>query len=567
MKKMKTSRTWMWIALMMILVLVAGCASPQTPTAAPQEPTAPAVEAPKTPEESEVPEATEEVVSEPPAEVKPPEGVEQVLRINFRIPAGGVDPVVEQADAGFQMMSAVYDRLVVVNSKMELVPQLADSWDVSPDAKTWTFHLHPGVKFHDGTTLDAEAVKHSISRVLDPANASLYASTLTMVDSIEVIDPLTVRFNLSYPFAAFVRSLALPGAMITCPQEVEKWGKDFVQHGCGSGPFYIDKFVPGEGMEVVRFDDYWRGPAKLDRIVYTFISDEQARVSALIAGDTDFETNIPGPMLPLVESNPDLTIERGPAMMVEYIGFNTTDPIFSDKLVRQAVAYSIDMETLIKNVMGGVGVHASQPISPLAFGYDPSLKPIPYDPAKATELLKQAGWSDTNGDKVMDKNGESLTTKFCIMSIPQMVQFAQGVQAYMRDVGIDAQIESLDWGTYLDAAQSGNCPIFEIGEGANTGDADYILWSQFHSSMIPASNWTRYNSRTYDELMVQQRQEVDPDKRLELLNQSVRLLMEDMPWVPTWVRENLQAHKSYVKGYVQGPSTTYMDLYPVYIGK
>ncbi len=272
-------------------------------------------------------------------------------------------------------------------------------------------------------------------------------------------------------------------------------------------------------------------------------------------------------MIPLVQSNANLTILRGPAMMVEYVGFNTTDPIFSDKLVRQAVGYAIDMGALIKNVMGGVGVQTGQPVSPIAYGYDPSLLPIPYDPAKATELLKQAGWTDSNADKILEKNGKPFTTKFCIMSIPQMVQFAQGAQAYLKAVGIDAQIDTLDWGAYLDTAQKGQCPIFELGDGANSGDADSVLWMDFHSSSIPASNWTRYNSPTLDSLLKQERQEIDPTKRLELLHQAIGTIMSDMPWVPTWTRENLQGINNKVKGYEQNPSSSYIDLYPVYIGQ
>jgi peptide/nickel transport system substrate-binding protein len=394
---------------------------------------------------------------------------------------------------------------------------------------------------------------------------SMFSSDYSMVDSIEAVDAQTVRFNLTYPFAAFIRAVGLPGGMIVCPSAVEKWGKDFNQHGCGSGPFMVDKFVQGERMEVVRFNDYWRGPAKLERIIYTYISDEQARISAFIAGEIDLETNIPGPLLPLVKDNPDVTVLRGPAMMVEYIGLNTEDPIFKDKLVRKAIGYAIDMESLIKNVMGGVGVYASQPVSPMAFGYNPNIKPFPYDPEKATELLEEAGWKDTNNDKILEKDGQPFKTKFCIMSIPQMVQFAQGTQAFLKAVGVDATIETLDWGAYLDAASKGLCPIFELGDGANNGDADSVLWMDFHSSMIPASNWTFYNNPAFDDLLKQERQEVDPEKRLELLNKAIEMAVDDAPWIPTWTRENLQAAHNKVKGYELNPSTSYINLYPVWI--
>jgi len=556
------SRLLRLMSLVLLIVALAAC----SPAASDVEDTTTTSEADV--EQSEVEEpAVEEPEAEEAAAEEPAADVPQVLTMNYRLGTTQLDPAVEDTSGGQKMLSTVYDRLVVTDTNLELVPQLAVDWDTSEDGLTWTFYLREGVKFHDGTNFNAEAVKINFDRVRDPESLSRHAADYSMVESIDVIDEYTVAFTLSYPFAAFIRSVAMPGGMIACPSAMEEYGEDFGQHGCGSGPFTVSEFQPEEVLEVVRFDDYWRGPAKLEKIVFTSIADDQARVSALLAGDTDFETVVPFNLAPLLEEDENITVVRGPALMVEYIGFVTSEYPFDDKRVRQAVGYAIDMDAVIENVMGGVGFHASQPISPLVYGYDPSLTPTPYDVEQAKSLLAEAGWEDANGDGVLEKDGQNFETTFCIMDLPQMIRFVEVVQAYLKDVGIEAEIQVLDWGAYLDGTAKGICPMFVLGEGADTGDADSILWTEFHSSMIPTGNRTYYNNPEVDQLIEDQRKELDDDARLEKIHEALGMIMDDMPWVLTFNRESLIAYNNKVKDFEINPSTSYMDFHPIYIGE
>jgi peptide/nickel transport system substrate-binding protein len=488
----------------------------------------------------------------------------QVLTVNFRLGASSLDPHLESASSANRELTPIYDRLIVMDSEMKVQPQLAKSWEASKDGRTWILRLRSGVKFHDGTSFNAEAVKFNLERVLNPATGSFYLPDYSVINSMEIVDDLTIKFNLKYPFATFIRNLGLAGGAMVSPTAVNKWGKDFGKYGCGTGPFKVEKYIPKDRIEVVRFNEYWQGPAKLERIVFTNIGDDQARISALLSGGTDFEETVPGQLLPLVQKNPNIVIQRGPALMVEYISFNVEVAPFNDPRVRRAAGYAIDMPAIIKNVYDGIGIHASQVVSPLVFGYDPSIKPYPYDPAKAKQLLVEAGWKDTNNDGILDNQGQPFKTICYAPNMPQQVKFVEAFQSYLKQVGMDISIQILDWGGYVASLKAGKAPMFILGHGSSAGDADAALWV-FHSSGIPNSNRARYSNPEFDKLCEEERKEMDPNKRLKLLQKGIKMLVDDAPLIYSFTRESIIAHYKKVKGFKLHPNDYYMDFYPVYI--
>ena len=539
----------MILSLVVALAMLASCAPTATPAS--EETVVPPTAAPTT-----APEAT----PEPPA----PE-VPQVLNINMRLAPTMLDPQQETAASGKMVLSNVFDRLVTLDTSMEIVPELAKDWDISEDGLTYTFYLEEGVTFHDGTPFNAEAVKFTFERLLDPETGSAFFGDYEMIDSIEVIDDATVEFTLQYAHGPFLRRLAMVEAGILSPAAVEELGEDFSSNPVGAGPFKVDEYVADERLGLVRNEEYWREPAKLETVNFTFVADEQARVSALLAGDTDFETIIPPSLLSTVEADPNMMIERGPTLFPEWVGFNVEKAPFDDVLVRQAVAYSIDMETILEAIFLGVGVRSTQPVAPGVFGYDETIEPIPYDPEMARDLLGQAGWEDTDGDGVVDKDGQKFSVEFKVMPLTEIERLGESVQGYMAEVGMEANIVVEDWGAYLGDLGAGNMNMFVLGQENPMGDADATLGILFHSEQIGVNNTTRYTNPEMDRLIDEERRETDPEARLELLKEAVNLVVDDALHVTTFVREHVMAHHQKVKGFVLHPSDTFLKLDTVYI--
>jgi len=538
-------RLWMTIALLVALAMLASCA-PATP--APEETVAPPTVAPTT-----APEAT------------PAPTVPQILNINMRLAPTMLDPQQETAASGKMVLSNVFDRLVSLDTSMELVPELAKDWDISDDGLTYTFYLEEGVTFHDGTPFNADAVKFTFDRLLDPDTGSAFFGDYEMIDSVEVIDDSTVEFTLEYAHGPFLRRLAMVEASIVSPTAVEELGADFSSNPVGTGPFQVTEYSAGERLVLTRNEDYWGELAKLETVNFTFIAEEQARVSALLAGDTDFETIIPPSLLSMVEADPNIVIERGPTLFPEWVGFNVEKAPFDEVLVRQAVAYCIDMDTILEGIFLGVGVRATQPVAPGVYGYDETIEPIPYDPDMARDLLAQAGWEDTDGDGIVDKDGQKFGVEFKVMPLTEIQRMAESVQAYMADVGMEANIVVEDWGAYLADLDTGNMNMFVLGQENPMGDAGATLGILFDSEQIGVNNTTRYNNPEMDRLIEAERRETDPEARLELLKEAVNLVVDDAVHVPTFVREHVMAHHQKVKGFVLHPSDTFLKLDTVYI--
>jgi peptide/nickel transport system substrate-binding protein len=544
-------RLWIAISLLVALAMLASCAPAATP--APVETEAP-------------PSGTPTMVPEPEPTSPPPEPeVPQILNINSRIGPEVLDIQVDQWSAGQRILGNIHDRLVAIDADSHVVPELAKDWDISEDGLTYTFYLEQGATFHDGTPVNPEAVKFTFDRILKPETGSMYSSEYTMIDSVDVIDDSTVEFTLKHPYAPFLRQMAMTTAGILSPTAVEKWGEDYSSHPVGAGPFKLEEWVPGERLVLVRNEDYWRESPKLERINFSFISEEQARVSALLAGDTDFDTVIPPSLISMVEADPDMVIERGPSAFLEWVDFNVEKPIVDDVLVRKAISCAIDVDAIIEGIFMGAATRSTQCVAPSVYGYDDTIQPIPYEPDMARDLLAQAGWQDTDGDGVVDKDGQKFTVEFRIMNEPGIVQEAQAIQGYMADVGMEANIVVEEYGAYWADVLAGNTQMFINGYDTPLGDADPVLSTLFSTEQVGLGNASRYSNPEMDRLIEEQRAEADPELRLALLKQAINLVVDDAIQVPVLVRENVMGHHRKVKGFVLEAPSTFLNLDTVYI--
>jgi len=281
----------------------------------------------------------------------------------------------------------------------QVVPGLAESWTISKDGLRYSFKLRKGVTFHDGTPLNAEAVKFSIERQIDPEHpfnklgkypfANYFFGN---VKAVEVVDPFTVEFVLKEPRASFLTILTSAAASIVSPTAVKKFGADYALQPVGTGPFKYASWDRGQRVVLEKNPSYWRYPVKLDRVVYRPIVEGQARLTELLTGSLDLIVDVPPDFVGQVEQSPKATLLKQVGAHVWYLGINNQKKPFDDKRVRQALNYAVNKEAIVRDVLKGTGSLSRGPVLPATWGADSGLKPYPYDPERARRLLTEAGY-------------------------------------------------------------------------------------------------------------------------------------------------------------------------------
>jgi len=474
----------------------------------------------------------------------------KVLRYGQAAEPAGLSPILTNDSSSSAVMGQIYETLFTRNPKTnEIEPLLAESYE-NPDDVTWIIKVRKGIKFHDGTDFNAEAVKFTIERMLDPEVASPRASLFASVDKVEVLDEYTVKITTKYPDGQFLTTLTHDNAAIVSP--TAELNGDLMRNPVGTGPFKFKSMVSGDSITLVRNDDYWRGPAKLDEIVFKIIPEAATRIAMLETGEVDFIDNIPPEHLPRLEFNPDIKVEKTPGTPIRYLGFNFEKEPLNNLLVRQAIAHAINTDAIV-STMDGLGVKSAGIIGPLVFGYKPEIEEIayPYDPAKGKELLAKAGYP--NGLKL-----ELWTTN----ASEQYQRDAQIIQAQLKQIGIDVEIKVLDWAAYLAATRSGETELFILGWANLTQDGSNMVYPNFHSENAGSSNRSFYRDPVADEMIERSMQTIDQEERLEILHETNKYLVENVVVIPLWHQVNVIAMRSNVEGLHITPAADW-DLYPV----
>lgn len=433
----------------------------------------------------------------------------------------------------------IYETLTFLDENQDVQPGLAESWD-EVDETTWDFHLREGVKFHDGEELTAEVVKVNFERLVDPDVGSPRAFLLDQVESVEVVDDLTVRLNLEYAYAPLLSNLAHTGTGIMSPKIIEE---DYAQmttdnnnngdgevaeegdpdayinqHPAGTGPFKYVEWVPGEKVVLERNDDYWGDTAKLDTVEFKVVSEQSSRIAELETGGSDVADGIGPNNISRVEGMADASVLQEPSVSLDYVGINVEAEPFDDVKVRQAVSMAINKEEIIDGVYDNVGIPAIGPLAPNVFGYDESVSGIEYDVDRAKELLAEAGYEDGFSTTIWTNDSE------------QRMDTAIAIQSQLAELDIDVQIEELEWGAYLERTANGEHDMFILGWSTVTSDADYGMYPLFHSSQHgDPGNRSFLSDDKVDELLQSAREETDPDKRQELYSEAQELLVELAP--------------------------------------
>lgn len=480
-----------------------------------------------------------------------------VLKVAIGTDLDTVDPHGQTTTTVFNVMRHVYEPLIGLNERGEPVPLLAESWEISSDGLVYTLHLRKGVKFHDGTELDAETVKLNFNRWLDPTVRVPLRSQLGPVDHVEVVDKYTVKVYLKEPFAPFLRSLA-SYLLIASKDAIVKYGNSTIEQPAGTGPFKFVSWEKGKMVVLERFDDYWGEKPLLQRIEWYVIPEASTRVTALLAGDVDFAYNLPATDLDRLKGTPGITVLTPLSNRVIFIALLPKGPL-ANPLVRQALNYAVDKSAIIQNVLFGLALEADSPLPPHFFGYVPMTK-YEYNPQKAKELLAQAGYPNGFKMVLIHPTGRYLMDK----------QVAEAVQAYLSQIGVQVELRTMDWPSYvselLKPLEEKTFDAVFLGWGAFVADAYFTLNGQFLSTNAPPKGLAaaHYNNSVVDDLLIRAAKETDVNVRKELYRQASEIIWRDAPWIFLYTQRNLYASTNKLAGFqihVDGEQVYFFKAY------
>ncbi|MDI6824333.1 MAG: glutathione ABC transporter substrate-binding protein [Bacillota bacterium] len=433
-----------------------------------------------------------------------------------------LDPQDATDNPSYMATEHIYEKLVDFDEKMDIHPKLAESWEVKDEGLTWVFHLKKGVKFHDGTPFDAQAVKANFDRVLNPDNKlarhGLYAP---YVDRVEAPDEFTVVFRLKQPFGALLAHLAHSAGGIISPAALEKYGKDIARNPVGTGPFKFKEWAPGDHITLVRNEEYWGTKPKLDELVFRPIPEGASRVMALETGEVDVAYPVPATEVERLKGNPGLKVVVTPTLRVIYVGIKVTQKPFDNVKVRQALNYAVDKKAIVDTVLRGLAQVADSPLSPLTWGYSPTYT-YAYDPEKAKQLLQEAGVKPGTRVKLWTPEGRYLMDR----------QTAEVVQNNLQAVGLEVDFQKWEWAAYLDELdkkQESPYELFLLGWAPSTGDADWGLRPLLGTDM--ADNNALYSNPGLDKMLADAAAESDRAKRKALYADIQKLIMDEAPWI------------------------------------
>ncbi|MBN3265824.1 glutathione ABC transporter substrate-binding protein GsiB [Pectobacterium brasiliense] len=464
-----------------------------------------------------------------------------------------LDPYDANDSLSQTVAKSFYQGLFGFDKEMKLVNVLADSYGVSPDGLTYTVKLHPGVKFHDGTAFNAAAVKVNLDRASNPDNRLKRYNLFKMIDKTEAVDDLTVKITLKTPFSAFVNNLAHPAAVMISPAALKQYGKDIGFHPVGTGPYRFVTWNQTDFVKVEKFNSYWKaGLPKLDSITWRPVVDNNTRAALLQTGEAQFAYPIPFEQAKVLEKNDKLALVASPSILHRYISMNVTQKPFDNPKVREALNYAINKEALIKVAFSGYATPAEGPL-PSSIDYSVKYHPWPYDPAKARELLKEAGYPNGFTTTLWSSHNHSTAQK--------VLQFTQ---QQLAQVGVKVQVTAMDAGQRAAEVEGKGVKgtgvrLFYTGWSASTGEADWALSPLFATASWPPAqfNTAFYSNPQVDADLANALKTTDRTEKQKLYKDAQDKIWADAPWIFLATERLVSANSKKLTGFYVMPDTLF----------
>ncbi|MGM9974352.1 MAG: glutathione ABC transporter substrate-binding protein [Clostridiaceae bacterium] len=455
--------------------------------------------------------------------------------------AKSLDPHASNDSPSSRVLKQINETLVYQDEKMELKPGLAESWEQLDDI-TYEFKLKKGVKFHNGEELKASDVKFTILRALESPSVSHIVGSIDPA-KLEIVDDYTIKISTKEPFASLLAHLAHPSSSILSEKAVTESGENYGQNPVGTGAFKFVKWNTGDSIELTVFEDFHGEAPKYKNLTFRAIAEATNRTIELEAGTVDISYDILPSDMNRIEESEELELYKAVNLSTNYIGFNMNKEPFNNLKVRQAINHALDKESIIEAVLQGSGSVAKGPIGPNVFGVNQDLDSYKYDVDKAKALLAEAGYP--NGFKTtIWTNDSAVRMDICTI-----------LQNQLKQIGIEVEVKVVEWGAYLAGTAKGEHDMFILGWTTVTGDADYGLYSLFHSSQFgDAGNRTFYSNDKIDELLDLGRKSVNPEERVKAYKEVQEIVNDEAPWVFLYNAEYLDGARSNVKGFIQHPA-------------
>ncbi len=470
-----------------------------------------------------------------------------------------------------------YETLVDRNTEGEVVPLLIKEIEISDDGLVHTWTLQSGVKFHDGTDFNAEAVKWNLERKI---NNTLPMWDLIPFETIEAVDDLTVKVTLSRPFAAIYNILHVKTFSMYSPSFVEEVGDDALKsQASGTGPFMVEEYVPNEILKLKKNPNYWQeGLPYLDEITFRVVPDNNTRATMLEAGDADIAGFLSIQDLERFKVNDEIAVHSGVSSRHFYLALNMSNPPLDDVRVRKAINHAVDKEGIAQMVfLGYVAPAKAVIVNPAVSGYAEAGY-YEYDPEKAKELLAEAGWTDTNGDGNIDKDGEELVLVLRTRkgTTPGDIETAELVQGMLSDIGIKVDIDIVDTASFLaelnKPIEEENYPKYDLCNlswGTFTGDAEYVLKTYYACDAWPPRYWdySHYCNEEVDKMIAEADTVPTLEERNAIYAEVIKQVWDDAPTLILFDGLSTVAARSYVKGLYLDPAQTVWPVKYVWLDK
>jgi ABC-type transport system substrate-binding protein len=451
-----------------------------------------------------------------------------------------LDPAMVTDGESLNVTDNIFDSLVTTKlGTTDIVPALASKWEISKDGLSYTFDLRPGVKFHDGTPVNADAVIFSFMRQKDPNHEAykfggpyVYFKSLgldTLIKEIKKVDDLKVAFVLTRQESPFLSCLSMQSFAIVSPTAVRKLKNDFGKEPVGSGPFIFKKWERNQKIILTANESYWDGAPHVKTLVFRSIPDNNTRLLEMMAKKIHVMDN-PNPddiSTLKTKMGKDVAFSEQAGFNVGYLAMNNEKKPFDNVLVRRAISYAINKEGIVKAIYAGYGKTAKNPMPPTLWGHDDAIPGYEYNPEKAKKLLKEAGLE------------KGFSTTLWAMPVPRPYmpdgrKVAEAIQGDLAKVGIEVKIVSYEWGTYLDKTQQGEHDMALLGWTGDIGDPDNFLYVLLDkdNAVKPAQNISFYKSEKLHKVLVDAKKEPNQNKRIALYKKAQEIIFEDAPLVP-----------------------------------
>lgn len=471
--------------------------------------------------------------------------------------AKSFDPHQMPDNVSCHAMAQVYENLITANDAGEIVPQLAEKYE-QIDELSYKFYLRKGVRFHNGEELKAGDVKFTFDRATSPVGKPLHM-VVARIDAAktEIVDDYTIIIRSKTPDASFLAAMThMGGCAILNEKAVGAAGADYGNNPVGTGPYRLEKWARGDRITLTRFDGYWGEKPAIKNVVLRVVGEQTNRMIELETGGVDIAYTIPPIDLPRFDGNSKLKLVRTPNQMTLYLGLNLRMKPLDDLRVRQALTMAVNRDAIVKAVFRGIGTPARGPIAAGIKYFDNSLPPYEYNVAKAAELLAEAGYP------------KGFKATMIVNDAKERVDVATVLQSMFKEIGVEIDIQVMEWGAFLDQVDLKQHAMFVFGwNAAAIPDPDYSLYNPFHSSEITEGpggrNRACFANSEVDALLVKGRLVPDGPEREGIYHQIQQKIREQSPWIFIQNGELLIGTRSYVKGFAP-KANSYHRLAGVY---